>query len=78
MSCWVVETSHMIDVPAEILASDIGSLMRTVQAIADEKPTKPVGKLSFKHDDDLVHATFVGLDGRKRRFMRLRRETYNG
>lgn len=74
---WIVEQSHMTDVPVSIAAASVDELKEIVSNIALTKQHRPVGDLTFRHEThdqvELLYARFVGGDGRKRRFMRLRR-----
>lgn len=78
---WVIEQSHMADVPVSIAAASVDELKQIVSNIASMKRHRPVGVLTFRHERhnnvELLYARFVGDDGRKRRFMRLRRH-HNG
>lgn len=84
MAIWNIETSHMVDVPVLIEASTPPELRRRVQEIADKKKVRtdrpPIGELSFRYELDangdtaVVHAYFIDRHGKRRRFMRLRRE----
>lgn len=81
---WNIETSHMVAVPTLIEAGSVSELRRRVQEIADSKKVNakrpPIGKLSFRYELDeagntlVVHAHFIGKNGRRLRFMRLRAE----
>lgn len=84
MAIWNIETSHMVDVPVLIEATSIPELRRRVQEIADKKKVRtdrpPIGELSFRYELDpegevtVVHSYFIDRKGKRRRFMRLRRE----
>ena len=81
---WKVETSHIVVHPEYYLVEDHFELYRCLQQTADEKKIRidrpPIGPLEFKPVENeycetvVVHAFFRGQDGKKRRFMRLRRE----
>lgn len=83
MSNWIVETSHMVNVPQIIVAPLFQDLRSQVQAIADRKKTNksrpPIGEVSFRYEFDeegevkVVHASFISQRGVRTRFMRLRR-----
>jgi hypothetical protein len=75
IDCWIIEQSHMIDVPKSIRASTVNELKSVVRRIADTKSHRPVGELHFDMKPDVVHVGFIGEDGRRRRFMRLRRHS---
>lgn len=76
---WIVESSHMILVPVELRAYTLDDLRSQVQAIADSKTLNPVGEIFYRYELDyderarIVHCYFQGRDGRRKRFMRLRR-----
>lgn len=79
---WLIETSHMVDVPAHIEAGDLPELRRWVQELADSKKVRAdrpaIGELTFTLQSDehgtVLHAHFLGHNGKRRRFMRLRAE----
>lgn len=81
---YLIEMSHMVDVPAYVEAATIPELRRWVQDKADSKKVRSdrpaIGELSYRYNLDaagetiVVHAYFIGSNGLKRRFMRLRRE----
>ena len=70
---WKVEQSHMIDVPRFLRARDVDDLKRVVRLLADKKEHRPVGELMFQEEGEVIRVGFVGDDGKKRRFLRLRR-----
>lgn len=79
---WKVETSHIVYHPPQYEVQDHFDLYRQLQVTADERKarvtTRPIGPLEFRaieqHDEAVViHAFFRGKDGKKLRFMRLRR-----
>lgn len=80
---WIVETSHIVTHPPSYEAEDHFDLYRQLQHTADTKKVRidrpPIGQLEFKSVENeycevvVVHAFFRGHDGKKRRFMRLRR-----
>lgn len=76
---WIVEQSHMTDVPTSIVAHSIDELKAHVEKIKASKTHRPIGELIFRHErhraSELLYVSFVGHDMRKRRFMRLRRHT---
>lgn len=79
---WLIETSHMVNVPAHIEAVDPTELRRRVQEIADSKEVRvdrpAIGELTFIFNTDdygcTAHAHFLDRHGKRRRFMRLRAE----
>lgn len=81
---WKVETSHIVVHPEHYEADDHFELYRQLQETADRKKVRidrpPIGPLEFRPVENeysevvVVHAFFRGKDGRKIRFMRLRRE----
>ena len=80
---WRVETSHIVVHPETYEVDDHFELYRQLQQTADEKKIRidrpPIGPLEFKPVENdysetiVVHAFFRGKDGKKKRFMRLRR-----
>lgn len=80
MTTWTVEKHGYAgtDVPAAYRASSINALRLTLQKLANERR---LGELHFRYELDeqrdeanVIHAYFNGNNGRRRRFMRLRRE----
>lgn len=81
---WVIETSHLVAIPTHIDANGLVDLRRQVQHIADTKRTHtdrpPIGDLEYRYELDeqerpiKVHCFFIDSRGKRRRFMRLRRE----
>lgn len=79
MAHWNVEMHSYAgtEVPASYASKSMDHLRRQLQALATERR---VGLLHYRyeldqHDDqaEVVHAYFDGNNGRRRRFMRLRR-----
>ena len=83
MQRWKVETSHIVTHPDEYEVKDHFDLYRQLQRTADEKKIRidrpPIGPLEFRpvendyNETVVVHAYFRGTNGKKLRFMRLRR-----
>lgn len=79
MAIWIVEQSHLIDHPHTIAAATLGGLKCCVTRQANH-PRKfswqlPFGPLHFEVNDDqtVVRAFFRDKNGKRKRFMRLRR-----
>lgn len=79
MAHWDVEMHSYAgtDIPAYYRAQSMSGLRAQLQSLADERR---VGELHFRYELDelddealVVHAYFTGHNGRRRRFMRLRR-----
>ena len=79
MADWNVEMHSYAgtNVPAAYRASSMNALRLTLQKLANERR---VGKLHYRYELDdrneestVVHVYFDGRNGRRRRFMRLRR-----
>lgn len=79
MAHWDVEMHSYAgtEVPAYYVSNSMDHLRRQLQQLANERR---VGELHYryeldKHDDqaEVVHAYFDGKNGRRRRFLRLRR-----
>lgn len=83
MYAWSIETSHLVAVPRQYTAIDLEDLKRQLQETADSKRLRvdrpPIGPLAFKVEYDeagelsVVHSSFQGRNGKRLRFMRLRR-----
>lgn len=78
-STWEIETSHLVAVPRSIIAASMQHLKDQVQYIADTKGVRadrpPIGVVAFVEDDDRLHCFFTDRHGKRRRFMRLKRES---
>ena len=77
---WIIDRSHMIEVPDYIDALDLTELRSAVRVIAKGKKFgRPYGKLHFRYELDaneavsFVHVTFTNRHGVQTRFMKLRR-----
>ncbi len=81
---YLIESSHMCDMGSHVDVESISQLRRWVQAKADAKKVRvdrpAIGEVTYRYqlaEDgtvNVVHAYFIGRDGKRRRFMRLRRE----
>lgn len=83
MKTWTIIQSHMVSIPEFLLGNTYEDVEQHMQEVADSKKVKtgkpPIGDLTFKHFYDgpcrEVHGFFVGQDGKKRRFMKVRETT---
>lgn len=80
-TCWLIESSHLAQVPVGIIAGSLTELRGKIQAIADNSTSiVPFKQLDFRYEIDdtdevvVVHAYFVARNNTKKRFMRLRAE----
>lgn len=75
---YLIETSHMVAVPAYIEAETPLELRGWVEQLAASKKVNrrrpPIGELTFRFDGPVVHVHFTGQNGKRLRFMRLRAE----
>ena len=76
---WQVERSFLVSCPPKIWSSSVAELRSLVQRMADERPEKQLGEISFRYELDnhenpcVVHCYFKGRAGVRKRFMILRR-----
>jgi hypothetical protein len=81
---WIIEQSHRMNHPRTINSDSLEELRSRVQVMANWVPdharyTNPCGPLEFRYECDhqnlvtVVHAYFVGHNGLRKRFMKLRR-----
>lgn len=83
LSCWRVDTSHMVEVPQYFEVTSIEELKRRVVKVADSKKDKPIiGLLEYSHlirnGEEMLLVFFRHHETNKKlRFMRLVRETAN-
>lgn len=75
---YMVETSHLVNVPCEIQSTSLKGLRKIIQEIADESG-RDFGEITYRYElDDLdrvtvIHAYFTNRKETRTRFMRLRR-----
>lgn len=84
MTTWNIEASHMVAVPAHIIADTAAELRGWVRRLAESKKVRSdrpaIGELSYRYELDsfdevqVVHVYFTNRHGKRTRFMRLRRE----
>lgn len=84
---WVVEQAHQVNHPKTINSDTLFELRSRLRALAGNVPeharhVRPYGPLEFRYEcdeDDVVtrvHAYFIGHNGHRRRFMKLRRNSH--